>query len=219
MTMGMWVLPQDVRDYANISGNLPARYTNDMIGSNILAAQRFLQRTTGRQWEAETTTKTFTTEGRAQISIPDLRSVTSVTLSTAALTVDNTYWLLPSKQDSTIYTGIQVRPFTGGNRGPWYLGVPDWWDRNLDSIYYRGGQYSSLPNDLVIAGNWGWSPVPADVQLITKIMAAWYTLRPDAVLANAKVTPEGALLSYMDLPTEVGFFIGDWKVGEQAVLV
>ena len=51
------------------------------IGSNILVASAALQRMTGRQFEVQSNTKTFSTRGRASITIPDLISASAVTLN------------------------------------------------------------------------------------------------------------------------------------------
>jgi hypothetical protein len=61
--------------------------------------------------------------------------------------------------------------------------------------------------------------MPDDVLHAVKVLASFYTLRPQSVLAGAQVTPEGALLSYRELPMEVRGFIDEWTLGEQAVAV
>ena len=82
-----------------------------------------------------------------------------------------------------------------------------------------GGPGASLPGDLVILGDWGWAAgsVSDDVLLGVKALAGFFTLRADAVLANARQTPEGAFLSYANLPLEAQEVIRAWRLGEQAV--
>lgn len=214
--MTAFVTAADVRGYLNIEGSTK-NYSTGNLESNIRAASSFLQRETNRQFEAQTgTTKTFSTDGKAYITIPDLRTVTSATLQGVALTANTTYWLHPDRVSSGVYTGLQVRAF--GSRGS-YLSNPEWFDRNLDTYARKGWDYSTLPNDLVIVGDWGYTSYPDELMHATKVLAGFYSKRPDSVLANAQVTPEGALLSYSDLPLEVGAFIRSWRLGESVALI
>jgi len=198
-------------------------WSDASLGSNIRAASSFLERRTGRQFEALTgQTKTFTTDGRTFMVIPDLRTVTSVTLNGAALTADTTYYLMPDKHDPTIFTGLQFRAFESRQRprSDWWVGNSEWFDRGYD-LPNRAHPVddTSQPNDLVITGNWGWSPLPDDLTQTTKVLAAFYAKRPDSVLAGVEITPEGNARIYRNLPFEVGEFIMDWALGERAVSV
>jgi hypothetical protein len=207
---------QQVRDYLDLEGTT-GKYRNELIASNIRAAASFIERETGRQFEPQTnTTKYFTTEGRAALRIPDLRTATSITLQGAALTADESYWLIRDSQGS--FTTVQFRAFGTGHGSRSYLSNPEWFDRNLDRDWNRYG-YSSLPNDLVITGNWGYDPPPWDFLHAVKVLAAWYTKRPASVLANVALTPEGTELRYSDLPPEVSGFINSWKLGTVAVAI
>ena len=194
-----------------------SKYDDSTLGSNIRAASGFLQRRTGRQFADQTATKLFTTQGRASITIPGLRTASSVDLQGTALTADSTYWLLPDSQNTGVYTGIQVRAF--GSRS--YLSNPEWFDRNLDRQWERYGAGYSLPNDLSITGTWGYTDanLPESLLHATKVLAAWYTLRPDSVLANVSVTAEGTVRDYSNLPPEILAFIHDWKLSDGAVVV
>ena len=215
--MSLWVTAAQVRSFANID-TTTGRYADAVIGSNILAAQEYISQKSGRQFDATTGSRKFTTENRAQLSIPDLRSVVSVTLNGSALTADETYWLLPDRRYPTIYTAIQLRGF-GRNRAPWYLGVPDWWDRGLD-MEPTAYETSSLPNDLVIESNeWGWATLPSDVLHATKVLAAWLTKRADAMLGNAVQTPDGSIFDYSQYPPEVNAVIETYRGGEQVVAI
>jgi hypothetical protein len=200
-----------VRAYLDVDGT-GGKYSDPIIASNIRAAASYLERETSRQFEQQTnTTKYFTTEGRASLRIPDLRSATSITLQGAA----ESYWLLGANGGVT--TSIQFRAFGSGSRYG-YLSNPEWFDRNLDRDWARYGS-SSLPNDLVITGDWGWDPYPSDFLHAVKVLAAWYTKRPASVLANVAFTPDGNVLNYGDFPPEVSAFIRSWKLGEQLVAV
>ena len=213
----MFVSEQAVREYLSLNApGTDSKYTDATIGSNIRTAGWTLERAVSRVFGDVTKTLTFSTDGQAQMWIPGLRTATSVTLQGAALTSDATFWLLPDVQQTGVATGIQFRAF--GRNG--YLGNPEWFDRNLDSPYYPGNM-GGLPNDLVIAGAWGYvaGTEPDPFLLATKALAAWYTLRPDALLSGTKFTPDGAIFDLSRYPTEVAAFIADWKGGEQAILV
>jgi hypothetical protein len=207
-----FVTAAQVRAYLDLEG-VSGKYNDELIGSNIRAASAFLERATGRQFTPQTaTTKTFTSNGAAAMRIPDLRTASSVTLQGAALDADETFWLIPDNRG--VYTTLQLRPFGSGYESS-YKSNPQWFDRNLD----RWGGGGSLPNDLVITGDWGWDPLPEELLHATKVLAAYYTRRPASVLADAQVTPEGTELRYSQLPHEVRDFIKSWSLGSMLVAV
>ena len=212
--MSLWVTATQVRTFANLDGT-SGRYSDASIGSNILAAQALIEQRTGRQFDSTTGTRYFTTEGRAQLAIPDLRSVTSVTINGSTLAANETYYLLSDPRWPSVYVAIQFRSFSRG-RQPWYLSVPDWWDRGLDMT--NGYADSSMPNDLAIASNeWGWATPPADVLHATKATAAWLTKRADAMLGNAVSMPDGSVYAYDRYPPELDAVVATYRIGEQAV--
>ena len=222
MTTAMFVSVQDVRDYLSLNApGSDSKYSDATISSNIRSAGWTLEQACGRYFGQQTLTLKFSTDGRAQMAIPGLATATSVTLQGTTLTADTTYWLLPDDQQTGVYTGIQFRAFRRGPVNQPWLGNPQWFDRNLDSPFYPGnyGLGGTLPNDLVITGTWGYASIPDPVLLATKALAAWYTLRPDALLSGNRFTPDGNVFDLSRYPTEVGQFIADWKGGEQAVLV
>lgn len=203
-----------VRAYLDVTGTSGA-YSDAIITSNIRAAAAFIERETGRQFENQpATTKTFTTNGAGSVDIPDARVITSVTLQGATLDLDASYWKITDNKGA--YTTIQLRPF-GSRTGSGYLANPQWFDRNLDRDYFRYG-YTSLPNDLVVVGDFGYNPYPHDFLLAVKVLAGWYTRRPASLLANAAATPEGNFLQYGELPPEVTAFITSWKLGGPVVV-
>lgn len=211
-----FVTPAQVRAYLDVDGTARA-YADALVSSNIRAASAYLERATGRQFEAQTgATKTFTTNGAASIQIPDLRTVTSVTLQGAALTADESYWAISDNHG--VVTTLQLRPYGTGSY-PNYKANPQWFDRNLDRDFYRYGGYGSLPNDLVIVGDWGHEPLPEDLLHACKVLSAWYTRRPASVLANSQITPEGNQLNFSALPPEVERFIADWRLGSMLIAI
>ena len=196
----------------------PRPYNSASIGSNILVASAFLEQMTGRQFEAQAgATKTFTSEGRAYLTIPDLRTVTSVTQFGATLVANTSYWLIPDPKNDGIYTGLQFRQFSRYD----YRNNPEWYDRNLDHWIFQAriNNYGSVPNDLVIVGDWGWSPIPPQLWHATRVLAGWLTIRGDAVLSNVIQSASGAVSDVSQLPPEVGSFIDAWKLGEQVVTI
>lgn len=214
--MSQWITAADVRTAANMTGTT-GRYSDAVLGSNILTAQSLLQGATHRLFDPGSGTKRFTTEGRASMAIPDVRSVTSVTLSSATLDADSTYHLIPDARHSGVHTAIQFRTF-GRRGGPWYLSNPEWFDRNLD--HWRANEYTSLPNDLVITSDqWGWDPIPYDVLHGVKVLAAWLTKRFDGLLAGAVQTPEGSILDYTQWPVEAQEVRRLYLGGEQMAAV
>jgi len=203
-----------VREYMDLNTTPSAsKYSDQTISSNIRAASWALERATGRYFGNRTaTTLKFTTNGAAYLVIPGLRTATTVTLQGAALVADSSYWLVPDSQQTGVSCGIQLRAFGSRRDGPWYLGNPEWWDRNLDSRYYPGNRLTSLPNDLSIVGDWGYAdPLPEPVLHATKVLAAYYTKRPDALLSGAITTPDGAILDLSQIPIEVKAFVEEWR--------
>lgn len=223
MTTGLTFV-QAVRDYIDItssSGNAAAAFSDQSIGSNIKAATEFLERATKRYfYDRPGVTLTFTSEGRAEVPIPGLRTATTVTMASAARTANSSYWLLPDYQQSGVSLAIALRAFTNRTDGPAYLGYPEWFDRNYDSPKWSFSR-GSLPNDLVILGDWGYTDalMPDAARHACKVLAAYYTLRPNSLLSGATQTPGGSFYDLSSLPVEVADFIQNWRAGEQAVTV
>ncbi|MEO8549314.1 MAG: hypothetical protein ABI678_05060, partial [Kofleriaceae bacterium] len=55
--------------------------------------------------------------------------------------------------------------------------------------------------------------MPEAVRHAVKVLAAYYTKRPDAILSGAITTPDGNFVNLSALPVEVRSFIEDWRVG------
>lgn len=223
MTAPSFVSAASVREYMGLNAVAStSQYTDATIGSNIRAASWTLERATGRIFADSSRTLAFTTNGAAYLTLPGLRTATSVTLQGSALTADSTYFLTPDSQQTGVYTGIQFRAFGTRRGGPWWLSNPEWFDRGLDSRFYPanyGGGDVSLPNDLSIAGTWGFADLPEPVLHATKVLAAYYTKRPDAILSGSLVTPDGNFVNLSSLPVEVVQFVTEWRVGPWAASV
>ena len=213
--MSQFATAQELRDYVGISGTT-GRASTTTLNLLLEAASDFLERSTGRiiTSSASNTARTFSTDGRTSMSIPDLRTVSSITLQGSALVADSTYYLLPSRQSPDIYTAIQLRAFSTYD----YRSNPEWFDRNLDSPYWSVRRYG-LPNDLVITGLWGWTSTPAQWKVATMVLAGYEYKRPDSLLANVAITPEGNTLDYGQMPPEVRELIESWRLGDVVATV
>ena len=205
--MPAFVNASNVRTYLTVTG-ISGQWDAALIGSNINAASSFLQRRTGRQFEAQASlTKKFSTHGKAYLTIPDLRSTTAVTLNDAALTADSTYYLIPDRNNSGVYVGIEFPSY----RQRLSPGL-NTFDINYTHLRW-GGSFDTLPNNLVIGpADWGHAPLPDELLQATVVLASWYTIRPDALLANARQTPEGNVFDLSALPVEVIEFINAWRI-------
>lgn len=233
--MTLIVSVAEVRDYLILNSTpSTSQYTDATIGSNILAAQDYLERRTGRFF-VDRPAMTWTIPGatmlRAQIAIPGFRSFTSVTWGGSSLIVgfaagDNaSVWAIPDQLNSGIYVGLQFRAWRADSDRPWYLADSNWWDKLLDSPYYPGNwgggyAWTSMPDDLIVVGDGGYAPgtEPFFLRHAIKILASFYTMRPASILSDVAITPQGGVLNFTQLPPEVRDFLADWKIGgEQAV--
>jgi len=213
-----FVTAAELRTYLDISSTT-GRASTANLDLLIGAASDFLERATGRiiTASASNTARTFSSEGRTAITIPDLRTVSSITLQSTTLAADTTYWLLPARiqpPDTTIYTGVQFRAYGTYD----YRSNPEWFERNLDSPYWTSRRYR-LPNDIVITGLWGWTTVPNQWKLATLVLAGYNYKRPDSLLANSAITPEGNQLDYGQMPPEVRELIDGWRLVEMVATV
>lgn len=216
MTAPALVNASDIREYMEVTGTT-GRWSDSQLGSNIRAATWLLERATGRFYASKTATLKFTTNGASFVTIPGLRTAATISLQGQTLTVDDTYYLIPDSQQTGVATGIQFRGFRTSGVGPWWLGNPEWFDRNLDSRWYPGnrGGPTSLPNDLSIGDTWGYAAgsEPEPALYAVKVLAAYFAERPAALLSGARATPDGGAVDLSAFPVEVQQFIADWKVG------
>lgn len=222
------VTASDVRTMIGVDVNA-GQWSDAAVNGHILAAQDEIEHSTGRWFvDRPATTKTVTTNGRAQVYIPGFRTITSVTLQTAPLVANASYWAIPDLMESGVFTAIQLRAFTSQSRDPRrpWLANPNWFDINADSPWYPanyggGWAQSSLPNDLVVSGDGGYATANLPGQFLdaVKFLAAFYAARTQAVLADVAITPSGGVINYAQFQAEANAFIARWKIGEQAVSV
>lgn len=220
MTVPAFVTAQMVREYIGLESDATSRYSDATIGSNMRAAGDWLEQRTHRFLWDRTATVTLTTNGQASTQIPGLRVPSSVLLAGTTLDVDETYWLIPDARQTGLYTGLQVRPH-GGRAG--FLRSSEWFDRGLDLPGRPGGDfaYSSLPNDLVVAGAWGFvaGSEPEEALHAYKVLAAYFTKRPDAILSGGFMTEDGNSFDLSQYPVEVSTFVAGWMLRPMAVAV
>lgn len=239
--MNYIVTPQSVREYILLnSPGSTSRYSDQTVGSNIEAAQSYLERECHRFfYDHPGVTWASTTMLQAQVDVPGFRSFDSITWGQSAMTLSTpdaqnanaNVWGLwePSEgceDGHRLVCALQFRPWRVDNERPWYYADPMWWDKALDSPFYPGNfgggyAYTSMPNDLIIVGDGGYSPghEPAAVKHTVKVLAAWYTMRSASLMANVAATPQGGTIEYGDMPPEVYEFVADWKLGRQVASV
>lgn len=197
-------------------------YLLDAITSLEISCRRFLVNHPGL-------TFTQTSQTAATLPLPGLRTVTSLTY--AGVTLDSSaYWLLADALNTGVYTGVQFRPFRSPENGPWWLVLGsargNWFDTSADSPFdprnYGGGYvYTSMPNDQVTVGDWGYEPgfEPGNFVHALEILAGWYTMRPPAILNDSAVTATGAVVTYSQMPPEVQEFVKTFMAGRTAVSI
>ena len=244
--MTAFALPIDqtaVRGYLELnSPGSTSKYSDATIGSNIRAAvltleketHRFLADRTGWTWSK-------TTMLHAQVAIPGVRVFTTTTWGGVTLTVgipgdgnaSPSCWAIPDDVNNGTYAALQFRPWRADSNMPWWLalgGQNSWFDQGADNPFdprNRGGGYAwtSMPNDLLIVGDFGWDSTkaiddfggyPSNFLHATKVLASFYTMRPASILADVAITPAGGVLNYSRMPDEVRGFIADYKIGTQA---
>lgn len=220
MSTVLGVTEASLREYMRLETSTSnSSYSDSTLGSNLRASADFLERATHRYFaDKGTVTLKYTTNGDATVALPGLRTVATVTLASAALTLDTSYWLIPDAMQTGLFMAVQVRPFAVRPGGPAYLSYPDWFDTNKD--HPRWG-LSSMPNDLVLVGEGGYTDatLPEGVKQACKVLAGYYTKRPDSLLAGATQTPDGSIFDLSHLPIEVQDFVRLWGSHEQAATV
>ena len=240
--MTLLVTQAQVRTYINdVSATTSDQYSDDTIGSNILAAQSILEQVTGRYLVPRTFTSAGpfvkTTMLAAQVAIPGFRSITTLTWGGSTLVQNQSFWAIPDAMQTGVYTGVQFRAFRsdaygqgiqGTPYGPW-IANSQWFDQAADSPFYPanlggGSFFSSMPLDLVIVGEAGYDPtlavgepgaVPFAALMAIKKLAAFYTMEAASLMAQVAITPQGGVLTYANSGLDkVADFIAAFKGGQ-----
>lgn len=217
MTAPSLTFTQAVRDFLQVNLDSTSMYSDQTIGSNIRAASWFLERATNRLFGDRTQGMTFSTNGSVALTIPGLRSAGTVTWSGSTLAANESYWLIPDLQQTGVYTGVQLQAFGTRRDGAGYLHYPDWFDTNKDNPKWGGRGFQTLPNDLVFGSGstWGYAEadLPEPVRNATKVLAAFMTKYPDAVLVGSTQTSNGSSIDLTGFPLPVQEFITSWRLG------
>ena len=186
---------------------------DQLISSCIVQAEARLERDTGRTFAySSNVSRTYSTDGQASLVIRDVPAYGSntrtVTLGGVTLTEGTGYWLLPDRRNPDVSVTIQLR-FYDTTRAGWYKADPQWWDKNLDTLYAHGG----TPNDLVITGTEGHAlPVPGDVVGMEKVMAALLYWQAKSGASGTVNTPTGETIDLTQDPIGYDQFVRDWKI-------
>jgi hypothetical protein len=186
---------------------------DQLISSCIVQAEARLERDTGRTFAySSNVSRTYSTDGQASLVIRDVPAYGSntrtVTLGGVTLTEGTGYWLLPDRRNPDVSVTIQLR-FYDTTRAGWYKADPQWWDKNLDTLYAHGG----TPNDLVISGTEGHAlPVPGDVVGMEKVMAALLYWQAKSGASGTVNTPTGETIDLTQDPVGYDQFVRDWKI-------
>jgi len=186
---------------------------DQLISSCIVQAEARLERDTGRTFAySSNVSRTYSTDGQASLVIRDVPAYGSntrtVTLGGVTLTEGSGYWLLPDRRNPDVSVTIQLR-FYDTTRAGWYKADPQWWDKNLDTLYAHGG----TPNDLVISGTEGHAlPVPGDVVGMEKVMAALLYWQAKSGASGTVNTPTGETIDLTQDPIGYDQFVRDWKI-------
>lgn len=133
------------------------------IDSLIAGAEKYIEKTTGRIFEApdpdSDVTRYYNGNDDTTLNIHDLRSLTSVTVDGVALTVNTDFFLYPlnAVSDNEPYTKIE-------------LIQPETRLLNSNPRVVRGTPYVFIQaqRNVVIVGKWGYSATaPEDIQIAT----------------------------------------------------
>lgn len=235
------VTPQSIRDIngwdIQASGIGAGVYSDTIIGNHLLDAIGDIEKATRRYFVNKPGfSYQITSNGQAIIYVGGLRSASSVTWQGAVQTagtpgVGSGYQLLPDDQQSGVYLNIQFRPLrTPDSNGPWWLSLggatTNWFDTGADNPFdprnYGGGYvYTSTAIDTIVVGDFGYAPgsEPNPFVHALEVYASWQQERPKSLLSDSVITPQGGVLSYSSLPSEIRTFISDWTAGKQVVSV
>lgn len=228
------ITPATVRTQLNYESTTN-QYSDTTIGGYIIAAIYNLELACSRYLiNHPGITVTLTSMLRTTLNIPALRSATTVVYGGATVQENQSYWLLSDAMTTGVFSGIQFRAWRtdmfgagipGTPYGPW-IANSQWFDQATDSPFYPGNYgggvaYTSMPNDTQITGDWGYEPgfEPGNLVHALEVFAEWYCQRPPALLADEIVTPNGAVVSYSSMPSEVQNYVLENSAGQFAVSV
>lgn len=185
------------------------------IASNVSAKAA---RDTGRTFAVTSnTTYRYSTDGQSSLVIHDRPygdATRTVTLSGVTLVEGTDVWFLPDRRNQEATCTIQLQPFDRSDPR-WYLHSSQWFDRNLDSPYYRTG----TPNDLVITGTVGHPSIDGDVRLALLEAGGFYYHRAKGGASSYAATLTGEEVDLTLLPQAYQDFVKNWKIKTAVAVV
>lgn len=198
----------EVKTYLGLTGTQDDQLLSSLIG----AAEAKMERDTGRAFAySSNTTRTYSSDGNASITVRDLpangSNTRTVTLNGASLGNGQGYWLLPDRRNPDVSTTLQIRIFDT-SRPDWFKSDPDWWDKNLDRWRFPMG----LPNDVVVSGPEGHPNPQGDVVNMAKAMTALLYYQVKAGASGTVQTPAGDTIDLTSDPIGYADFVRDWRV-------
>lgn len=198
----------EVKTYLGLTGTQDDQLLSSLIG----AAEAKMERDTGRAFAySSNTTRTYSSDGNASITVRDLpangSNTRTVTLNGASLGNGQGYWLLPDRRNPDVSTTLQIRIFDT-SRPDWFKSDPDWWDKNLDRWRFPMG----LPNDVVVSGPEGHPNPQGDVVNMAKAMTALLYYQTKAGASGTVQTPAGDTIDLTSDPIGYADFVRDWRV-------
>jgi hypothetical protein len=165
----------ELKAFLDITGSdkdlLLARYLRSAEG----ICERFARRRFSPWGEDDAdVTWSTTTYGKRSVRVPDLRTVTSMTLADSVLTEDD--YDLGWRRDPTHPTWLLTFDYNGAPARMW------------GKVPRIGAGYEK--NDLVIVGKFGFAECPDDVQLAVLASAARMWRRRDAAFADTVISAQ-----------------------------
>lgn len=201
--MGQIVTSAEVTPYIKTAGGSLRGDNESFVDRLIDAAEGFVQRHVQRKLAPEPAltgdppqdtgnpvAKTFPVRRQGYIRVPDLRTVTSITLGGATL------------EDGLGYS-IDFPETHYGREPATHVDV-------IGDVWVYGRQ--STP--LVITGRWGWNPVPPEIKdVICTLVARMFAERDAKMADQVQVGLEGTVFNYFKaLPARSQQVIEDLRV-------
>jgi hypothetical protein len=200
----------DIKTYLGITG------TGDdtLISSCLLSAVAQAEADTGRRFAyASNTVQTWSSDGQTLVRIYDVPrtdATRTITLSGVTLTEGTNAWLLPDRRNSDVSTTLQL--FAFDRTGDWYKSDPQWWDKNLDSLF---GRYGTDPLDVRVSGFIGHPTWRDDVTEQVKFLTAWFYWRAKSGASGVIQLPGGQEIDLGAEPLSSPQFVANWAVRTQ----
>lgn len=159
------------------------------IEALIPAASRAVRSYTGRSFEVASlpaTEREYQYDESGVLDIDDCQSITSITtdagIPAASYPLDAAQWTAMPQDDSEVFYYVVI------HGGPYFGISPEMgFSRNLDQYPYLGFQEPLVK----VTAAWGWSEIPADVELATALTVGEFLSSPSGQGGSEGLTAEG----------------------------